>query len=237
MTTLRTLAVALAAVAVLTGGAGSAQEAPREIIVSGHGEVAVRPDIARVTLGVDAEGETAKAALDAMSARLSRVMAAIEGAGIAPEDRQTTSLALDPLYARGDPDGASGPRVTGYRAQSLVSLRIAEIEAVGGLIDTLAGAGANRIDAISFDVSDPAEAAAEARRLAVADARTKAGQFAEAAGVALGEVVTISDGGGGMPRPMAAARMAEALASVPVAEGSIAVSADVQVVYRITAAP
>ena len=172
-----------------------------------------------------------------MSQDLSQVMATLDTAGITPEDRQTTSLGLNPLYAQDPTGGQDQPNVVGYRAQSLLLIRVPRIAALGGLIDALASAGVNRIDAISFDVADPAAAAASAREQAVRDARTKAGQYADAAGVALGEVVAISDFGGGGPRPMAAARMADSSAAVPIAEGSIIVSADVQVTYRLADTP
>lgn len=241
------LAAVLAAATWTLAGPLAAQENPREsrvgggarqIVVSGHGEVGVVPDVARVSLGVEAEGETAQAALDAMSESLAAVMTELDAAGIAAEDRQTTNLSLYPQYSQEDrAEGGSARRIIGYQAQSILQIRVADIAAAGGLIDTLTGAGANRIDSISFDISDPKAATAKARRRAVRDARRKATHFANAAGVAVGEVLRITDGGGPSPRPMAMARMADGMESVPLAEGSITVAADVRVVFRIADAP
>jgi uncharacterized protein YggE len=72
----------------------------------------------------------------------------------------------------------------------------------------------------------------EARRLAVADARTKAELYAEAAGVTLGDLVTLNEGGGGSSGPFMA-EMSMARSAVPVAAGELDVSATVNVVYSI----
>ncbi|NNJ66925.1 MAG: SIMPL domain-containing protein, partial [Boseongicola sp.] len=73
-----------------------------------------------------------------------------------------------------------------------------------------------------------------ARAQAVGVAREKAEVLAEAAGVTLGPVLTISEGGAG-PVPFAADRgmMMEARAAVPVAGGEIDVRASVTLVFEI----
>ena len=107
-----------------------------------------------------------------------------------------------------------------------------DLASLGGLIDALAGAGANRLYGIGFEVSEPRPSVDAARREAVADARAKAELYAEAAGVTLGPVVTIRENVGmGGPEPLRAkAAMAEA---APVAEGTVTLTADVEVVFGI----
>ncbi len=226
---------AVGALALLWAGAATPQERPREIIVTGAGTVSVKPDVARIYLGVQAEEETAKAALEAMSLSLSEVFAELDAAGIEEKDRQTTGLNLDPIYSREEYEDRMRREITGYRASSMLSIRVAEIDNAGALIDALTRAGVNRIDQISFEVSDAAASESEARLRAVEDAAGKAREFADAAGVALGEVVSITESGSSAPRPMvASARMAsEASFAVPVAEGSISVEAQITMVYRI----
>ena len=84
-----------------------------------------------------------------------------------------------------------------YQADNTVTVRVREIAQLGGTIDALAGAGANRLYGIGFEVSEPRAALDAARREAVADARAKAELFAEAAGVTLGPVISIREGGMG----------------------------------------
>ncbi|MEM8571853.1 MAG: SIMPL domain-containing protein [Pseudomonadota bacterium] len=213
-----------------------AQEAPGEIVVIGMGHVSARPDVARISLGVDIEEETAGMALDGMAAALTRVFEQLDTAGIAPEDRQTTRLNLNPQYVQEQRDGRPTRVLSGYRASSLLTVRVPDVSAAGALIDQLTTAGANRIDAISFELSNPRAAQAQARRLAVADAERRARTYAKAAGLELGGVMSISETG---PRPMPGmlrmdAPMAEAAASIPVAEGSVEVEARVTVVFAIS---
>jgi uncharacterized protein YggE len=84
-----------------------------------------------------------------------------------------------------------------------------------------------------FGLADPAPAMNEARRRAVADAMARAELLATAAGVPLGPVVSISEGGsGGWPAP--AYRM-EAVSDspVPVAAGQVSTQASVTMVFSI----
>ena len=94
--------------------------------------------------------------------------------------------------------------------------------------------GANDFGGLSFGVQDPKPLSAQARAEAVADAMEKAGQLAEAAGVPLGQVISISDhGGGGRPMMrMAEMSMADA-GGVPVAAGEVTVEASVSMVFEI----
>ena len=98
-------------------------------------------------------------------------------------------------------------------------------------VRALAGAGANRLYGIAFDVAEPRPSVDAARREAVADARAKAELYAEAAGVTLGPVVTIRESVGmGGPEPL---RAKAAMEAAPVAEGTVTLTADVEVVFGI----
>ena len=100
------------------------------------------------------------------------------------------------------------------------------------MIDALAGAGANRLYGISFEMADPRPSVDAARRQAVADARAKAELYAEAAGVTLGPVVTIRESTG-MEPPQPFRAKAEMADAAPVAEGTVTLTADVEVVFGI----
>jgi uncharacterized protein YggE len=72
----------------------------------------------------------------------------------------------------------------------------------------------------------------KARIQAVADARARAATYAQAAGVTLGPIVSISEGGGETaPRPMF--RVMAMAAPTPIAPGEQSVTADVTVVWEI----
>jgi uncharacterized protein len=220
---------AIAALIVLTAVPLAAQETPRRIVVTGEGRVEAAPDLARFTAGVEAEALEAAAALAAASATMRDVFAALEAAGIASEDMRTSRLAVDPVWEHGD---GRQPRVRGFSASNLVTVRVRDVDALGALIDAVGAAGANRIEGIGFDVSEPRAALDAARRAAVADARAKAEVIAGAAGVTLGPVLSIREGGAGGPEPMMA-RAEFADAAPPVAAGVVDLSARVEIVYAL----
>ena len=96
--------------------------------------------------------------------------------------------------------------ITGYRASNRVTIRLRDVTKVANVIDVLVGAGANDIGGINFTVSQPSKHLDEAREKAVADARRKAEIFAKAAGVTLGEPLSISEEGA--PAPVFRGKMA-----------------------------
>jgi uncharacterized protein YggE len=211
----------------------AAQEAPpRQITVTGVAEADAVPDLATVTAGVETRADTAAAALAANSEAMTAVFAALEAAGIERRDMQTSQLSIGPVYGpyrEGDPEPQ---RVIGYDATNTVTVRVREIAELGGVIDSLATAGSNRLYGIGFEVSDPEPHLDTAREQAVADARAKAELFARAAGVTLGPVVSISEATQ-VPGPIMMRAEAMADAAPPIAEGTVTLQAQVEIVYAI----
>ena len=229
---MRPLVCTTLALGLALAGPALGQEAARQITVMGSSEIDVAPDRATITAGVETQAPTAAEALAANSEAMAAVFAALDAAKVERRDMQTSQLSLNPVD---EPyrEGAEGPpQVVAYQANNMVTVTVRDIATLGAMIDALAGAGANRLYGVSFDVSDPRPAVDAARREAVADARAKAELYAEAAGVVLGPVVTISENTGmGTPQPFRAKAAMDA--APPVAEGTVTLSADVEVVFGI----
>jgi uncharacterized protein YggE len=208
---------------------------PARITVTAEGRADVRPDLATITLGVTTRADTAAAALAENSARLSAVLARLRGAGIAERDLQTSGLSLGPQfdYSR---DGQA-PRLVGYEAGNMLTVRVRALDTLGTILDMAVGDGANTFHGLSFGLAEPGPALDAARADAVAEARRRAGLIAAAAGVRLGAVIEITEGGGHV-QPMAMARMSAPMAeaSVPVAEGEVSYAASVTIVWALVAA-
>jgi hypothetical protein len=227
------LAAALTSLALLASPA-VAQVPPAAISVSGEASVSVAPDLAQVDGGVTSEAKTAREASDANNAAMGKVLLALKGAGIDEKDYQTSRLSLQPQYAPAQPN-RSTPQITGYRASNRVTIKVRDVSKVASVIDTLVGAGANEIGGINFIVTQASKALDEARAKAVADARRKAEIYAKAAGVTLGEPLSISEEGAAPPvvfRGKMAAPMA-ANAPTPVAPGEEQLSITVNVSWAI----
>ena len=203
---------------------------PHTITMTGHGEIKAVPDMAAVTAGVTTNAPSAVAALSANSTRMSAVFAALRKLGVADKDIQTTHFSVSPQYTNGDVNNPR--RLSGYQVTYEVSVKLNDVAHAGAALDTLVGGGANQMNGINFDIRDPAPLLEKARTEAVSDARTRAETYAKAAGVSLGQVLSISEGGAETP-PRPLYRAMALAAPVPVAPGELSVTADVTVVWEI----
>ncbi len=191
--------------------------------------MSVAPDQAQIDGGVTSDAKTAREASEANNAAMGKVLLALKGAGIEEKDTQTSRLSLQPQYA---PNRTGSSPITGYRASNRVTIRLRDVTKVANVIDVLVGAGANDIGGINFTVSQPSKHLDEAREKAVADARRKAEIFAKAAGVTLGEPLSISEEGA--PAPLFRGKMAAPMAAgAPVAQGEETLSVTVNVSWAI----
>jgi len=225
------LLLGLALGAALISPALAADPVPRTLSMNGHGEVRTAPDVATVNAGVTTSAPTAAAALAANSSRMTGVFAALKKLGVAEKNVQTTGFNISPQYTNGDNNNPR--RLTGYQVNNEVSVRLEDVSKVGAGLDALVAAGANQMNGISFDIAAPAPLLERARADAIADARSRAQTYAGAAGVSLGAILSISEGGGAEPpRPLYKV-MAMSAAPTPVAAGQQSVTADVSVVWEI----
>jgi len=209
--------------------AGDDDEAPW-ISVSGFGSVEAVPDIANLSVSGEAAAATAAKAMSEAANRANAVITAALAQGIAARDIQTSQISVSPVY-ESTQNQSTAPRITGYRATVGQQLVVRKIETLGPLLDALVQTGANRLGGIRFALDDDAEAKDKARQLAVTDARHAAETYAAAAGVRLGDVISISEGGGSPVRPRALMAMQER--GVPVMPGEILVSARVNMTFAL----
>jgi uncharacterized protein len=234
------LAFAVLALALILSACGpttirqEAQQAVRSLNVNGVGQVYLTPDIAYIYIGVHNEAPTASDAVDANKVQTNAVIDALKGAGVDEKDIRTTNFSIWPSQQYG-PDGT----VTGtiYMVDNTVYIVVRDLDGLGSLLDDVISAGANSINSIQFDVADKTQAVKDARVKAVEDAKTQASELADAAGVKLGEIQTISfydntpvpmyEGKGGGGGAMAAD------ASVPIQPGQLSISVSVNIVYTI----
>ena len=232
MRKLKTL-VLTTVLALPLAGAAWAQQAPQaaQITVTGEAAVQAVPDMATVSLGVTTVAATAAEAMAANTAALAQVIERLKAAGIEPRDLQTASLSLNPNWT--GYDSSNQPQtITGYTASNQLSVRVRDVSKLGAVLDAAITDGANTLNGISFELAEPRPVLDQARKAATEDARARAELLAAAAGVKLGRVLSISEGGGyGGPMPMFKADAASA--PVPVEAGEIGLSAAVTVTFEI----
>jgi uncharacterized protein len=224
---------ALLAALILAVGLSPAigQTSPRTLTMSGQGEVRAAPDSATLSAGVISQAPSAAASLAANGVRMQSVFAALKKLGVADNDMQTSDFSVSPQMS----DAANvPPHVTGYQVNNEVRVRLDDVSKLGAALDALVTAGANLMNSVDFTIKDSAPLLAEARSQAVADARTKAETYAKAAGVSLGQILSISENENSGPRPVYAPMpMIRAAKAVPVAAGEESVTAQVSIVWEI----
>ena len=96
--------------------------------ISASGDVRVTPDMATITLGVNTQGSTAAAALQANATQMTKMVAALKQAGIADKDVQTSNLSLNAQY---DYPQNQPPHLNGYQASNQVSIVVHDLKKVG----------------------------------------------------------------------------------------------------------
>ena len=232
---MKTLLATAALAAMLVASPAAADDAPVPTLqASGEGTVMVAPDIAVVTIGVSTRDETASAALSANSADVAKVLDAIRGEGVADKDIGTSGFSIYPVYEQpkdGEPQ-TQPPKVVGYQVSNDVRVTIRDITTSGGILDKVVSAGANQVNGISFDVADRKTPGEAALKDAIADAKRKAEIMAEAAGVKLVRVLSVSASNGGRPpQPVLMRAMAES--AVPVMPGEQGITASASVTWSI----
>jgi uncharacterized protein YggE len=230
----------LAFLAALTLPAFAGDAAPqRTISIDGKGEVTTAPDTAFVNAGVTSTATTAREALTDNTRAMADLIATLKTAGVAAADIQTSGFSVNPQYFYADRDAQGNtppPRITGYQVQNGVNVRVRKLADLGTILDQIVSVGANTINGVNFTVDDPAKLLDEARKAAFADAEAKAKTYADAAGIGLGEVLTIAERNtDNAPRPYAVRAMAAPMAdkAVPVEAGQLTYDVDVSVQWAL----
>lgn len=204
------------------------------ISVSGQGEASGAPDLATVSLGVEAVRDTVQAAREDAAAAMNQVLAVLRDQGIEERDIQTSFFNIYPRYDR------DGQNITGYQVSNQVTVKIRDLNAVGNIIDEVVAAGGNltRFQGVSFSIENPKPLEEQARAAAVADLTAKANQLASLTGVELGNLVSISESGG-FPRPVAFAERAFLAAdtATPIVPGEVDVMVTLEATFAIAEQP
>lgn len=192
----------LTAIAALTlAGCGRPAADPRGVDrdetllqVSATGRAETRPDEARFTAGVSSIGASAAAATEANNTTMNKVFAALEELGVAKNDLQTRALTVSRIdYGRNRGK---------FEANNLVEVRIRKVDNAGAAVAAATQAGANVVSGPDLRVSDTEAANRSAYAAAYKAARARAEAYAGAAGLKIGRVLAIRDGGDtGRPIP------------------------------------
>lgn len=205
------------------------------ISVSGRGEVFGTPDTLTVTIGISVGRSTVSEAVDVAAVRATDLIDALRGVGVAEVDIQTSNYSIHPEY---DYRENQTPRITGYRVDNTLNVKIRDLDRAGEVLDAATAAAGDevRVNGVSFVLEDNDALLVAARAAAWEDAKAKAEQLADLADVTLGAPVTISETVGSVPVPIyARAEVAPGDVATPIQPGQETVSVDLLVTFAIDA--
>lgn len=242
------IGVGLLAVVVFLAGCGSNQVSGTlklegsmygqqdGIWVSGTGKVYAVPDIAELTLGIEAQAATVAEAQAQATAAMNNVVNALKASGVKEEDIQTQYFNITEVTKWNDKEGV--PIITGYKVTNTVVAKVKDVAKAGETIDAVVAAGGDytRINGINFTVEDPNIYYAQAREKAITYAKAKAEQMATLTGVKLGKVTYISESNYMPSSNYVNTRLeagAPAIDTTSISPGQLEITTTIQIAYSI----
>lgn len=224
--------VVLLALSACSGTLSTDKANVRSMNVTGRGVVYLTPDLAYINIGVHTQSPKVSLAVNDNNKQSQAVAAALKDLGIEAKDIQTSAFNVSPQQQL-DPQG----QVTGtlYVVDNTVYVTVRDLTKMSQILDAVVGSGANNINGITFDVTKKEDALSQARKLAIQNSRAQAEELATAAGVKLGNVISINVYSSGIPSPMFEGKGGggAASASVPVSAGQLSISVDANIVYEL----
>jgi uncharacterized protein YggE len=185
-------AIGLFGLALLNPLPALAQEQMLRILtITGQGSETLSATQARITLGVEVQGQTAGEAQQEVAQRSNAIVNLLQSRSDVSK-LQTAGLYLSPVYDYSN----NTPRITGYTATNTVSFEL-PAEQAGALLDTAVQTGATRIDGISFMADEAAIEAAQQRAIeeAAQNAQTQADEVLRSLGFTRRDIVGIQVNG------------------------------------------
>jgi uncharacterized protein YggE len=174
------------------------------LTVTASGRADSTPDEARIQLGVQSLAASAGEASRANRDKMAKVTSTLARLGVKPQDIQTRNLTLNRIEY-----GKDRGR---FRADNVVEIRMRDTKLVGEAIAAATDSGANLLSGPDLRISDREAASRSAYAAAYRAARARADAYAGAAGLKVGRVLAIHDGGeNGTPPPYARAGYGEAV--------------------------
>ncbi|MGB5696976.1 MAG: SIMPL domain-containing protein [Polyangiales bacterium] len=214
------------------------------ISVSGEGETYAAPDIAEISFSVVAQAKTVADAQEKVRATTEAITQFLSDSSIAQKDVKTLSYNFYPKYewhqtrtndCGNYPCPPEGKQVlVGYEASQTIAIKVRKMDDAGKILAGLGERGATNLSGVSFLVDEDDAARAEARKLAIADAKGKADVLARQLGVELVRIVSFNEGGDFPAAQYGRAEMAMATGEAPRAKDAIVPAGENRYVSNVT---
>ncbi|MBX4198130.1 SIMPL domain-containing protein [Candidatus Parcubacteria bacterium] len=185
-------------------GDGTPAEGKPHITVSGQGDYSAKPDIAIISYSVIEEGKTPAIAQEKATKKWNAALEYLKSVGVADKDVKTVGYNLNPKY---DYSGAnricspgycppSGtPVLIGYEIYQTAEVKIRDLTKAGDVLVGVGSLGVQNISSLQLTFDNPDMVMAEARKLAIAEAKEKAQILANDLGVRLVRISSFEENG------------------------------------------
>lgn len=206
---------------------------PRQVTVIGSGQVQGVPDTLTADVRIEFTAPDVTTAMNQTNDRQQAVINALVGTGLDRKNISTTTVNLQPQY--GNPEPAGTANITAYRATNAIQVKIHPTDAASKLLSLIVSTGgdATRITSVSYSIADDSQLVKDARARAFQDAKSRADQYAQLAGLQLGRVLSISEASGSTPVQGAPYAPRGLAAGVPLEPGQQTVSFSVTAVWEL----
>ncbi len=224
-------------------------EIPYNVItVTGKGEAFAVADIANFSFSIDEEAPTLPEAQKKATEKGNKTLAYLKENGVDEKDIKTLSYNAGPKYeytcspkiAYGCVNGKNV--IVGYTISNRVGVKVRNVEKAGELLTGIGERGAANMSELQFVVDDEEVLKAEARKLAIEDAKEKAEILAKDLGVDLDDITSFYENTNDYPmysarsdtmmeKNMVGGAMANPIPQLPKGENKVMVS--VSVTYKI----
>lgn len=223
---------------------------PVTISVTGKGEVYALPNIATFDFMINAKEADATTAQNKASETMKEILAYLKEKGVEEKDIKTSMYNLNPRYEYPEimctqrgycPPQMGEPTLIGYEVSQSVTVKVRDTAKIGEIISGVGEKGAQNVSTPSFTIDDQDIFKAQAREIAIKDAKAKADVLAKNLGTRIVRMRGYWEEEGGA-RPyygmggdtmMAKAEMADVAlpAQLPIGENTI--TAVVTISYEI----
>lgn len=173
------------------------------VTVRGEARLEVPPDLATLSVTVHGSGSSANTVRDQLAIASGRLREVLAKHAAAIARSSTSGLHVGPVFGKGN-------KITGYQGSFSASVEIADFDALSDVVFALTPLPNSQVDGPWWSLAPDHPAHREVRIAAIADARRRAEDYAEAVRRTLGDIVEISDLEGGFGGP--SMRMAKGFA-------------------------
>jgi uncharacterized protein YggE len=181
---------------------GSSSTATKTISFEGKGEVFAAPDIATISFTIREESKEMKDAQTKVTTKETAVLSFLDKSGIAKKDIKAENYSSYPKYDYGTPCYSymmpcrqDSPKITGYEVSEYISVKIRDLGQAGDIVKGVGAVGVSEMSGPNFSVEKEESLKAQARKMAIDEAKSKAESLAKDLGVTLVRIVDFSEGG------------------------------------------